>query len=71
MLNAILGIVKNVTDYFSPERKIQRLKNELDDLEYERANIYVYKATEAKAKRLVIIERRIARINRMLANSAN
>ena len=71
MWNSILGIIKNISDYFTPERCIQRLKNELDDLEYERANIYVFKADEKKAKRLIVIDRRITVLNRLLRNAAD
>ena len=71
MWNSILGIIKNITDHYTPERKIQRLKNELDDLEYERANIYVFKADEKQAKRLIVIERRIDVLHRMLKNAAD
>lgn len=67
-LSALLKIGEKVATYI-PGR-VERLKNELDRLEQERALLYVTKCDDKKSRRLRDIDRRIYDINRLLSNCA-
>jgi len=51
--------------------RIERLKNEKAKLEAERTSLMQGSANEKKAKRVVVIERRLIELSKLLENKAS
>jgi len=59
-----------IAEWFSPKKRIERLKNELGKLEQEKKDLADKPPTPERAYRYAAIDKRIAGINRMLKNAA-
>ena len=59
-----------VAEWFSPKKKVERLKNELNKLEGERNEILRKPATSKSADRIIAINKRIDDICGMLQTAA-
>lgn len=58
-----------VASWFSPKQRVRRLKDELDKLQKEKSALLITKANINRAKRLVVINDRIAELQRLLKNT--
>ena len=66
----IISLLDRVTSWLPIQRPAERLRNELDALEKEKALLLVTKCDEKNAKRVDNINCRIAYLNRLLKNKA-
>lgn len=71
MWQYILGIIDKVLAHFTPERNIQRLKDELWKLRAEEQHLMFEKWSEKNEKRFSFVRNRIDTINRMLNDRAS
>lgn len=69
-LTELLGAFGKVINALPIQGRIERLKNELDNLEAEHGRILSQPPTKKSAERIVAIVSRIAEINRTLKNYA-
>ncbi len=65
------SLIDRVTSWLPIQKPIERLKNELAKLQDERSLLLTQQADISKVKRMVVIERRIDDIQRLLANKTN
>lgn len=64
------GFLDKLLGVLPIQKRIERWKNEIDNLTKERNNLLQGVADEKKASRLIIIDNRIAYLNQLLKNHA-
>jgi len=64
------GGIGKILDKLPIQGRKERWKNELDNLQKERAVILSQAADQKKAKRIIAIDERLAYLNQLLKNSA-
>lgn len=67
---AIFDIISKGMDWFTPKKRIERIKNEISKLEEEKRLLLLYKADIKKANRMGYIEHRLNELNGLLRNAA-
>ena len=65
------NLLDRVTGWLPIQKPTERLKNELAKLQEEKSLLLITKADVKNAKRMGVIDRRIAELQRLLANKAN
>lgn len=69
MWAAILAMIAKIVDKLPIQGRRERWRNEVQNLEKEKATLLKGKANAKKAARVIIIERRINYLNQLLRNA--
>lgn len=70
-IGAFLNGIGHLLGKIPLQNRVERLKNELESLQQERALIILEKCDVKKAKRLTAINKRIAKLQQLLKNNAS
>lgn len=71
MFSIIVSVLDKILSILPIQKRVERWKNELDELKKERALLLEGKCDARKAERIINIDQRIDLLNQWLRNSAN
>ena len=64
------GALDTILSWFSPEQRVRRIRDEIDKLKKERKKLFQGEATEKTYIRVLRIDERLSKLDRLLQNCA-